>query len=81
MVVQYIEKKYNQHSGLMEVTFAVDFPTYMNMKNSAALTGHPDTLDYIAGSINMTFYKDRITRALPRGEPPDPRKPDDDIPF
>jgi hypothetical protein len=81
MVVQYIQEKYNRRTHIVEVTFAVDFLTYMNMKRSAALTGHPDTLDYIAGSINMTFYKDRVTRARPRTNERAKGMLDDDIPF
>ncbi|MGR3802035.1 MAG: hypothetical protein ACU0AY_01065 [Marinibacterium profundimaris] len=81
MVVQYIQEKYNRRTHIVEVTFAVDFWTYMNMKRSAALTGHPDTLDYIAGNINSAFYKDRITRSRSHTNERAKGMLDDDIPF
>jgi hypothetical protein len=58
MVVRSITARQNRKTGRVAVTFEIDRETWANMGRAAEDAAHPDTLDYVAGRINMAFVED-----------------------
>ncbi|SDO98029.1 hypothetical protein SAMN05216196_1154 [Lutimaribacter pacificus] len=66
MVVEGIRARKKERSRTVDITFTVHVETYLNMTKNADAGCHPDTLDYIAGRLNLVFIDDASRTQKPK---------------
>ena len=74
-----IKVRRGRKTGPVMIAFKVEVQTWANMRRSADDYAHFDTLDYMAGRLNVVFQEDEPWPET-KG-PPVPSDMDDDLPF